>query len=75
MTLKERKMWVRENAVLNLSCEASGHPRPTISWSVEGTVSRPPRPALGNPCPGPAALTGHLCPRRHRNKTRIPRAS
>ncbi|EFB23404.1 hypothetical protein PANDA_001958, partial [Ailuropoda melanoleuca] len=38
MTLKERKMWVRENAVLNLSCEASGHPRPTISWSVEGTA-------------------------------------
>uniref|UniRef100_A0A452RG66 Melanoma cell adhesion molecule n=1 Tax=Ursus americanus TaxID=9643 RepID=A0A452RG66_URSAM len=38
MTLKERKMWVRENALLNLSCEASGHPRPTISWSVEGTA-------------------------------------
>lgn len=39
MMLKERKMWVSENAVLNLSCEASGHPQPTISWSVEGTVS------------------------------------
>uniref|UniRef100_A0A8P0NE23 Cell surface glycoprotein MUC18 n=1 Tax=Canis lupus familiaris TaxID=9615 RepID=A0A8P0NE23_CANLF len=38
MMLKERKMWVSENAVLNLSCEASGHPRPTISWSVEGTA-------------------------------------
>uniref|UniRef100_A0A8C7EJM1 Melanoma cell adhesion molecule n=1 Tax=Neovison vison TaxID=452646 RepID=A0A8C7EJM1_NEOVI len=36
MTQKERRMWVQENAVLNLSCEASGHPRPTISWSVEG---------------------------------------
>ncbi|XP_032724608.1 cell surface glycoprotein MUC18 isoform X2 [Lontra canadensis] len=38
MTQKERRMWVQENAVLNLSCEASGHPRPTISWSVEGTA-------------------------------------
>ncbi|XP_012910414.2 cell surface glycoprotein MUC18 isoform X1 [Mustela putorius furo] len=36
MTQKEKRMWVQENAVLNLSCEASGHPRPTISWSVEG---------------------------------------
>ncbi|XP_022368807.1 cell surface glycoprotein MUC18 isoform X1 [Enhydra lutris kenyoni] len=38
MTQKERRIWVQENAVLNLSCEASGHPRPTISWSVEGTA-------------------------------------
>ncbi|XP_044775282.1 cell surface glycoprotein MUC18 [Neomonachus schauinslandi] len=38
MTLKERKIWVRENEVLNLSCEASGHPRPSISWSVAGTA-------------------------------------
>ncbi|XP_077633917.1 cell surface glycoprotein MUC18, partial [Crocuta crocuta] len=38
MTLKERKMWVKENTVLNLSCEASGHPRPSISWSVGGTA-------------------------------------
>ncbi|XP_029812902.1 cell surface glycoprotein MUC18 isoform X1 [Suricata suricatta] len=36
MTLRERKMWVKENTVLNLSCEASGHPRPSISWSVAG---------------------------------------
>ncbi|KAF5921251.1 hypothetical protein HPG69_018651 [Diceros bicornis minor] len=39
MTLKERKMWVKENTVLNLSCEASGHPRPTISWNVDGVAS------------------------------------
>ncbi|XP_016063129.1 PREDICTED: cell surface glycoprotein MUC18 [Miniopterus natalensis] len=39
MALKERKMWVQENMVLNLSCEASGHPRPTISWSVGGKAS------------------------------------
>ncbi|XP_064433414.1 cell surface glycoprotein MUC18 isoform X2 [Mirounga angustirostris] len=38
MTLKERKIRVRENEVLNLSCEASGHPRPSISWSVAGTA-------------------------------------
>ncbi|VFV40940.1 cell surface glycoprotein muc18 [Lynx pardinus] len=38
MTSKERKMWVKENTVLNLSCEASGHPRPSISWSVDGTA-------------------------------------
>ena len=53
MTLKERKMWVRENAVLNLSCEASGHPRPTISWSVEGTVSRRLGPRSGTPAQAP----------------------
>lgn len=34
-------MRVQENTVLNLSCEASGHPRPTISWNVGGRVSRP----------------------------------
>lgn len=39
MALKQRKMWVQKNTVLNLSCEASGHPRPTISWSVKGTAS------------------------------------
>ncbi|XP_023500758.2 cell surface glycoprotein MUC18 isoform X3 [Equus caballus] len=39
MTVKERKVWVKENTVLNLSCEASGHPRPTISWNVDGTAS------------------------------------
>ncbi|XP_057551985.1 cell surface glycoprotein MUC18 isoform X2 [Hippopotamus amphibius kiboko] len=39
MALRERKMWVKENAVLNLSCEASGHPRPSIIWSVDGTAS------------------------------------
>ncbi|XP_060460999.2 cell surface glycoprotein MUC18 isoform X2 [Panthera onca] len=38
MTSKERKMWVKENTVLNLSCEVSGHPRPSISWSVDGTA-------------------------------------
>lgn len=39
MALKERKMWVQENAMLNLSCEASGNPRPTISWNVKGMAS------------------------------------
>lgn len=33
-------MWVQENAALNLSCEASGDPQPTISWNVNGSVSR-----------------------------------
>lgn len=40
MALKERKVWVQENAMLNLSCEASGHPQPTISWNVNGSVRR-----------------------------------
>ncbi|PNI65868.1 MCAM isoform 12 [Pan troglodytes] len=39
MAFKERKVRVKENMVLNLSCEASGHPRPTISWNVNGTAS------------------------------------
>ncbi|XP_060228258.1 cell surface glycoprotein MUC18 isoform X2 [Meriones unguiculatus] len=39
MALKERKVWVQENAVLNLSCEASGHPQPTISWNVNGSAT------------------------------------
>ena len=56
-------MWVWENEVLNLSCEASGHPRPTISWSVEGTVSRPAAPAEAllrgpRPLPAPPSLSG-----------------
>ncbi|XP_003418238.2 cell surface glycoprotein MUC18 [Loxodonta africana] len=38
MASKERKLWVKENEVMRLSCEASGHPRPTISWSVNGTA-------------------------------------
>uniref|UniRef100_A0A5F9CD55 Cell surface glycoprotein MUC18 n=1 Tax=Oryctolagus cuniculus TaxID=9986 RepID=A0A5F9CD55_RABIT len=40
MASKETKVWVKENAVLNVSCEASGHPRPTISWNANGMVSR-----------------------------------
>ncbi|TEA29473.1 hypothetical protein DBR06_SOUSAS510026 [Sousa chinensis] len=39
MALRERKMWVKENSMLNLSCEASGHPRPSVVWSVDGTAS------------------------------------
>uniref|UniRef100_A0A8C5KPY1 Cell surface glycoprotein MUC18 n=1 Tax=Jaculus jaculus TaxID=51337 RepID=A0A8C5KPY1_JACJA len=39
MALKERKVWVKENTVLNLSCEASGYPRPTISWNANGTAT------------------------------------
>ncbi|XP_004385683.1 cell surface glycoprotein MUC18 [Trichechus manatus latirostris] len=38
MASKERKLWVKENEVTSLSCEASGHPRPTISWNVNGTA-------------------------------------
>ncbi|XP_075402825.1 cell surface glycoprotein MUC18 isoform X1 [Tenrec ecaudatus] len=38
MPSKEKKVWVRENEVVSLSCEALGHPRPTISWNVNGTV-------------------------------------
>jgi hypothetical protein len=60
MALKERKVRVKENAALNLSCEASGHPRPTISWNVNGTVSGPGllSHAFSNPCSGFAAITG-----------------
>uniref|UniRef100_A0A8D1S7X7 Cell surface glycoprotein MUC18 n=1 Tax=Sus scrofa TaxID=9823 RepID=A0A8D1S7X7_PIG len=39
MTLRERKIRVKENTMLNLSCEASGHPRPSIIWNVDGTAS------------------------------------
>ncbi|XP_006834054.1 PREDICTED: cell surface glycoprotein MUC18 [Chrysochloris asiatica] len=38
MASKEKKLWVKENEVTSLSCEALGHPRPTISWNVNGTV-------------------------------------
>ncbi|XP_051012232.1 cell surface glycoprotein MUC18 isoform X2 [Acomys russatus] len=39
MALKERKVWVQENAALNLSCEASGDPQPTISWNVNASAT------------------------------------
>ncbi|XP_012585068.1 PREDICTED: cell surface glycoprotein MUC18 isoform X2 [Condylura cristata] len=39
MTLKEKVVWVKENTMLNLTCEATGHPLPTISWNVSGTTS------------------------------------
>ncbi|KAM8817578.1 cell surface glycoprotein MUC18 isoform 2-T2 [Rhynchonycteris naso] len=39
MAVKKRKVWVQENTMVNLSCEASGHPRPTISWSVGGAAN------------------------------------
>lgn len=39
MTVNATKVQAKENSVLNLSCEASGHPRPTISWNVNGTAS------------------------------------
>lgn len=56
MAQKERTVRVRENALLNLSCEASGHPRPAVSWSVGGKVSgsRPARPDPAARCPLPA---------------------
>lgn len=39
MAAKERKVWAQENAMLNLSCEASGHPQPTISWNINGSAT------------------------------------
>uniref|UniRef100_A0A8C6RVE4 Cell surface glycoprotein MUC18 n=1 Tax=Nannospalax galili TaxID=1026970 RepID=A0A8C6RVE4_NANGA len=39
MAIKEKKMWVQENTAVNLSCEASGHPRPTISWNINGSAT------------------------------------
>ncbi|XP_076968791.1 cell surface glycoprotein MUC18 isoform X2 [Tamandua tetradactyla] len=38
MASKERKLWVKENEMVSLSCEASGYPRPTISWNVNSTA-------------------------------------
>lgn len=38
MAWKERRMQVKENMALNLSCEAWGHPQPNISWSIKGPV-------------------------------------
>ncbi|XP_006895685.1 PREDICTED: cell surface glycoprotein MUC18 [Elephantulus edwardii] len=40
MAFKERKLGVKENEVMNLTCEASGHPQPTISWNINGTVHK-----------------------------------
>ncbi|XP_036279003.1 cell surface glycoprotein MUC18 isoform X1 [Pipistrellus kuhlii] len=39
MALRERKVRAPEDALLNLTCVAWGHPRPTITWSVGGTAS------------------------------------
>ncbi|XP_066227835.1 cell surface glycoprotein MUC18 isoform X1 [Saccopteryx leptura] len=39
MVVKKRKVWVQENTMVNLTCEASGYPRPTISWSIGGMAS------------------------------------
>ena len=54
-------MQVQENTMLNLSCEASGLPRPSISWNVGGMVSRhiSSARALTDPCPGFVAVAGH----------------
>lgn len=75
-------MWVKENTVLNLSCEASGHPRPSISWSVDGTVSPPHAPHAPHAPLPQALLPGpdlapelRLLPYRPMNKTKIRRAS
>lgn len=84
MALREKKMWVKENSVLNLSCEASGHPRPSIVWSVHGTVSgcTATSQAPGHPLAGSAATTRHpptpeprLLPCRQVSKTRSRRVS
>lgn len=40
MIVKERKVWVKENTVLNLFCEVLGYFRFIIFWNVDGTVSR-----------------------------------
>ncbi|XP_036114771.1 cell surface glycoprotein MUC18 isoform X1 [Molossus molossus] len=47
MALKERRVRAQLNTMLNLSCEASGHPRPTVSWNVGGQASEQPRGAQG----------------------------
>ncbi|XP_066102881.1 cell surface glycoprotein MUC18 isoform X3 [Saccopteryx bilineata] len=39
MVVKKRKVWVQENTMVNLTCEAAGYPRPTISWSIGGVAS------------------------------------
>lgn len=39
MASKERKVWVKENETVNLTCEASGHPQPRVSWNVSGMES------------------------------------
>ncbi|KAM6159023.1 cell surface glycoprotein MUC18 [Rhynchocyon petersi] len=38
MALKEKKLQVKENEVTSLTCEASGYPRPSISWNINGTA-------------------------------------
>ncbi|XP_004456320.1 cell surface glycoprotein MUC18 [Dasypus novemcinctus] len=38
MASRKRKLRVKENEVVSLSCEASGYPRPNISWSINSTA-------------------------------------
>ncbi|XP_038610524.1 cell surface glycoprotein MUC18 [Tachyglossus aculeatus] len=38
VTAKPGRVPVRENELVNLTCEASGHPQPKLSWSTNGTV-------------------------------------
>uniref|UniRef100_H0W3A3 Cell surface glycoprotein MUC18 n=2 Tax=Cavia porcellus TaxID=10141 RepID=H0W3A3_CAVPO len=40
MAVREKRVWVKEDTVQNLTCEASGHPRPVISWNVKGMESK-----------------------------------
>ncbi|XP_028931977.1 cell surface glycoprotein MUC18 isoform X1 [Ornithorhynchus anatinus] len=38
VTAKPGRVPVHENELVNLTCEASGHPQPKLSWSTNGTV-------------------------------------
>ena len=84
MALREKKMWVKENSVLNLSCEASGHPLPSIVCSIQGPVSGHTAASqlLGRPLAGSAATARHpptpeprRLPCRQMSKTRSRRVS
>ncbi|XP_069470469.1 cell surface glycoprotein MUC18 isoform X2 [Ambystoma mexicanum] len=36
---KQRHVLVRENEMVNLTCEAFGHPAPVITWDADGSVT------------------------------------
>uniref|UniRef100_A0A6I8NR12 Ig-like domain-containing protein n=1 Tax=Ornithorhynchus anatinus TaxID=9258 RepID=A0A6I8NR12_ORNAN len=63
VTAKPGRVPVHENELVNLTCEASGHPQPKLSWSTNGTVSgKPVSLALADPSlsprPPPAPVPG-----------------
>ncbi|XP_029429465.1 cell surface glycoprotein MUC18-like [Rhinatrema bivittatum] len=38
VSVKHHSLWVLVNDVINVTCEAFGHPAPEITWSVNGSV-------------------------------------